>query len=56
MRMHERLGHAAHEEADEDIPNEVKHIFLLTPDSAKITRSNIRTVEAQPRKISMGFP
>jgi hypothetical protein len=28
MRMHERLGHATHEEADEDIPNEVKHVFL----------------------------
>ena len=29
MRMHERLGHATHEEADEDIPNEVKHIFFF---------------------------
>jgi hypothetical protein len=30
MRMHERLGHTSHEEADEDIPNEVKHIFVVT--------------------------
>lgn len=30
MRMHERLGHASHEEADEDIPNEMKHIFVVT--------------------------
>jgi hypothetical protein len=28
MHMHERLGHTSHEETDEDIPNEVKHIFL----------------------------
>jgi len=27
MRVHERLGHASHDEADKDIPNEVKHIF-----------------------------
>jgi hypothetical protein len=42
--MHERLGDTTHEEADKDIPDEVKHYFLLlTPDFAKITRSNIRT-------------
>ncbi len=28
MRMHERLGDTTYEEADEDIPNEVKHVFL----------------------------
>ena len=30
MHMHERLGHTSHEEADEDIPNQVKHIFVVT--------------------------
>jgi hypothetical protein len=25
--MHEGLGHTTHEEADENIPNEVKHVF-----------------------------
>jgi hypothetical protein len=30
MRLHERLGDAACEKTDKDIPDEVKHIFLLT--------------------------
>ena len=30
MHMHERLGDTTYEEADEEIPNEVKHIFLVT--------------------------
>ena len=30
MRMHERLGDTTYEEADEDIPNEVKHILVVT--------------------------
>jgi hypothetical protein len=30
MRMHERLGDTTYEEADEDIPNEVKHTFVVT--------------------------
>jgi hypothetical protein len=30
MRMHERLGDTTYEEADEEIPNEVKHIFVVT--------------------------
>jgi hypothetical protein len=29
MRVHERLGDAAHKEPDKDIPNEMKHYFLL---------------------------
>jgi hypothetical protein len=27
MRMHERLGDTTHEEANKDIPDEMKHIF-----------------------------
>ncbi len=27
--MHERLGDTTYEEADKDIPNEMKHIFVL---------------------------
>lgn len=30
MRMHERLGDTTHEEADEEIPDEMKHIFVVT--------------------------
>jgi hypothetical protein len=30
MCMHERLGDTTCEEADEDIPNEMKHYFVLT--------------------------
>jgi hypothetical protein len=30
MRMHERFGDTTYEEADEEIPNEVKHIFVVT--------------------------
>jgi hypothetical protein len=30
MHMHERLGDTTYEEADEEIPNEVKHIFVVT--------------------------
>jgi hypothetical protein len=30
MRMHERLGDTTHEEANKDVPDEMKHIFLLT--------------------------
>ena len=29
MRMHQRLGDATDEEADKDIPNKVKHIFVV---------------------------
>jgi hypothetical protein len=51
--MHERLGDTTCEEADEDIPNEVKHYFLLlTPDSAEIARSNIRIAGQKLFKIS----
>jgi hypothetical protein len=52
VRMHERFGDTTHKETDKDIPNEMKHCFLLlTPDSTKITGSNIRTAEAQPCKF-----
>jgi hypothetical protein len=55
MCMHERLGDTTYEEADEDVPNEVKHYFLLlTPYSAEITRSNIRTAGQKLFKISNG--
>jgi len=30
MHMHERLGDTTYEEADEEIPNEVKHMFVVT--------------------------
>jgi hypothetical protein len=51
VRVHERFGDTTHKEADKDIPDEMKHYFLLlTPDSAKITSSNIRTAGAQPFK------
>ena len=30
VRMQERLGDTTYEEADEDIPNEVKHILVVT--------------------------
>jgi hypothetical protein len=30
MHVHERLGDATYEEADEEIPNEVKHMFVVT--------------------------
>ena len=30
VHVHERLGDATHEEADKDIPNEMKHIFVVT--------------------------
>ena len=30
VRVHKRLGDATHEEADKDIPNEMKHIFRCT--------------------------
>ena len=30
MRVHERLGDTTYEEADEDIPNEVKRTFVVT--------------------------
>jgi len=49
--MHKRLRYTTDEEADEDVPNEVKHIFP-TPVSAKVIRSNSRTVGAQPCKNS----
>jgi len=53
--MHERLGDTTYEEADEDVPNEVKHYFLLlTPDSAEVTRSNIRIAGQKPFKIFNG--
>jgi hypothetical protein len=53
--MHERLGDTTHKEADEDIPNEVKHYFLLlTRDSGEITRSNIRIAGQKLFKISHG--
>src|SRR6266498_3743747 len=55
MCMHERLGDTTYEEADEDVPNEVKHyFFLLTPDSAEVTRSNIRIAGQKLFKISSG--
>jgi hypothetical protein len=38
MRMHQSFGDATHEEADKDIPDEMKHCFLLlTPDFETIT-------------------
>jgi hypothetical protein len=53
--MHERLGDTTHEEANKDIPDEMKHYFLLsTPDSGKITRSNTRTAGQRLLKISNG--
>jgi hypothetical protein len=30
MHMHERLGHTTHEEADENVPNEVKHVSCIS--------------------------
>ena len=30
MRMHQGLGHTTHQEADKDIPNEMKHDFVVT--------------------------
>jgi len=30
MHMHERLGDTTYEEADEDIPNEVKHVSCIS--------------------------
>jgi hypothetical protein len=42
MRMHERLGHTTDEEADEDIPNEVKHSFP----------SNFCDLEIQPLAVA----
>jgi hypothetical protein len=29
MRMHERLGDTTHKKANNNVPNEMKHIFLL---------------------------
>jgi hypothetical protein len=29
MRVHKRLGDATHEEADKDIPNQMKHVFVV---------------------------
>jgi hypothetical protein len=56
MRMHERLGDTTRNEADKDIPNEVKHCFLLlTPEFAKITGSNIRTASQKRCKNSSQF-
>jgi hypothetical protein len=40
MHMHERLGDTTCEEADEEIPNEVKHIFLVTSTIGNSTRSD----------------
>ena len=42
MHVHERLGDATYEEADEDIPNEVKHIF----------RCNFYDLEIQPVAVA----
>ncbi len=39
MRMHQRLGDTTHEEADEEIPNEMKHV-----------PSHIRWTCGEPRK------
>jgi hypothetical protein len=53
VRVHEGLGDTTHEEADKNIPNEMKHRFLLlTPDSAKITRSNIKLRRQKLSKIT----
>jgi hypothetical protein len=30
MCMHERFGDTTHEEANKDVPNEMKHIFVVT--------------------------
>jgi len=30
MHVHERFGDATREEADEEIPNKVKHVFVVT--------------------------
>jgi hypothetical protein len=54
--MHQGLGDTAHKEADKDIPNEMKHYFLLlTSDFPKITRSNIRTRGRELRKSFASF-
>ena len=42
MHVHERLGDTTYEEADEEIPNEVKHIFLVTSTIGNSTRSDSR--------------
>jgi len=53
--MHERLGDTTYKEPSKDIPNEVKHVFLLlTPDFAKLTGSNIRIVNQRPFKFLTG--
>jgi len=42
VHVHERLGDATHEEADKDIPDEMKHIF----------RCNFCDLEIQPIAIA----
>jgi hypothetical protein len=52
MRVHERLCDTTHEEPNKDIPNEMKHYFLLLPpDSAEINRSSIRSADQKLFKI-----
>ena len=50
MRMHERLGDATYEEADENIPNEVKHIFLFNFCDLEINPSNSKIADRKPCK------
>ena len=45
MHMHERLGDTTYEEADEEIPNEVKHIFLVTSTIGNSTRSDSKIAD-----------
>ena len=46
MRVHEGLCDTTHEEPNKDIPNEMKHCFLLlTLDSATVNRSNIKSAD-----------
>jgi hypothetical protein len=45
MRMHERLGDTTHDEANKDIPNEMKHIFVVTSAISKFNRSNSKIVD-----------
>ena len=50
MRVHERFGHTTHEEADKDIPDEMKHIFLSFAISKSIEQYQNCRFEAMQKK------
>jgi hypothetical protein len=51
MRVHEGLSDTSRKKADKDIPNEVKHIFLLLTSAIwKSTRSDSKIADRKPGK------